>query len=356
MAKIKYRYNPETLSFDRITFTLRQKLKQLGIMFVISIFISVGYFAIYSCFYDTPKERTMTNKLSDLRFSYQMLSQDLQHIDKILSDIQKRDDDIYRTVLESEPIPASIRQAGFGGVNRYEPLEGYKHSNMMIAVTKHTDKILMQLCVQSKSYDELIDKAIQKEQMTQSRPAIQPIANKDLRSQMSKFGMRMHPVHREWRMHTGMDFSAKSGTPIFATGDGTVVKSEYNHGGYGWMVVIDHGIIGYHTLYGHMLKKGMEVGAEVKRGQVIGFVGSTGTSTSPHVHYEVHKNGYRNYVNPIHYFYADFSDEEYSQMVEQAQNSDAIFEDWQSQDSDDFVPDDDLVPEEVNQVSEDVEP
>ena len=323
MSKQKYRYNPESLSFDRITTTFREKLVNGGIMFLASIVISVGYYFIYSYFYDTPKERGMTNNLSSIRFNYQVLAQDLYHIDRILSDIQKRDDDVYRTVLESEPIPASIRQAGFGGVNRYESLEGYDHSDLMIALTKRTDKILKQLFIQSLSYDELIAKAINKEQMMLSRPAIMPISNKKLKA-ASSFGMRFHPKLGYWRPHTGMDFSAETGTEVYATGEGTVVKAEYNTGGYGYMVLVDHGF-GYQTLYAHLSIIGVLVGSEVKRGDVIGAVGSTGLSVGPHLHYEVHLNG--RHVNPINYFYNDLSPDEYVLMVEQSQQND-ILEKW----------------------------
>jgi len=325
MAKVKYRFNPEKLRYERITTTIKEKFINVGIMFVASIFISVGYYLIYSHFYDTPKERVLTNKLSGIKFNYQMLSQDLDHIDRILADIQKRDDDIYRTILESEPIPASIRQAGFGGVNRYEPLEGYLNSNLMIAATKHTDKIKKQLAVQSISYDELIEKAINMEQMALTRPAIQPISNKKLKAPVSRFGMRLHPKLGFTRMHTGLDFAADTGTDIYATGDGIVIKSDYNRNGYGNSVIIDHGY-GYHTLYAHMQKIGVLVGSEVKRGQVIGTVGNTGLSVGPHLHYEVHKNG--NHVNPINYFYNDLSPEDYAQLVEQAQKNNEIFEKW----------------------------
>ena len=325
MAKIKYRYNPETLSYDRITITTKEKLNRWGIMFLVSIVISIGYFAIYSCFYDTPKERTMTNELSTIRFNYQMLSQDLQHIDRILSDIQKRDDDIYRTVLESEPIPASIRQAGFGGINRYEPLEGYEHSNMMIALTKHADKILKQLCVQSKSYDELIYKALNKELIVACRPAIQPISNKDLTRRSSAFNPgRLHPILGYRRPHNGIDLTAPTGTPIYATGNGTVVKAQYNTGGYGKMVVIDHGF-GYETRYAHMHTISVSPGDEVKRGDVIGAVGNTGLSQSSHLHYEVHVNGRP--VDPINYFYEDLSPDDYVRMKEESQEND-IMEIW----------------------------
>ena len=324
MAKVKYRYNPETLSYDIITVSVKERLIKMGIMIAISILVSIIYFAIYSHFFDTPKERTLSVKLSKIKFDYQVLSQELVHIDQLLSDIQKRDDNLYRTVLECDPIPASIRQAGFGGVNRYQHLEGYMNSGIMIAASKHTEKIMKQLSVQSLSYDELIDKTFNREQMLASRPAILPIPGNKLK-RISKFGMRLHPKLGYWRMHTGMDLSADTGTAIYSTGDGKVLKAEYNGGGYGNMVVIDHGF-GYQTLYGHMNSIGVLVGSEVKRGQVIGTVGSTGLSVGPHLHYEVHKNGY--HVNPINYFYIDLSPDEYGHLVERSHEDNEILEDW----------------------------
>ena len=326
MSKVKYRYNHETLSYDRITTSIRERLTKWGIMFMVSVFISVGYYLIYSLFYDTPKERQMTNRLSALKFNYQMLSQDLHYIDQILADIQKRDDDIYRTILESEPIPASIRLAGFGGVNRYEPLEGYDNSNLMIALTKHTEKIQKQLFVQSLSFDELIFKAINKELIAASRPAIQPISNKDLTRRSSAFSRgRLHPILGYSRPHNGIDLSAPTGTPIYATGDGTVIKTVANSNvGFGRHVIIDHGF-GFKTTYAHMNKVNVLEGSEVKRGDIIGTVGSTGLSQSSHLHYEVHLNGRP--VDPINYFYNDLSPDDYVRLVEQSQEND-IMEKW----------------------------
>lgn len=318
MAKLKYRFNQDTLNFEMITTTTRDKIISGVIIFVASIVISVGYYAIYSHIYDTPKERAMINKLSAIKFNYQMLTQDMEHIDLMLADIQKRDDNIYRTILESEPIPVSVRQAGFGGINRYEPLEGYLNSNLMISAARHTDKIVMQLWVQSISYDELIFKAINKEQLANSRPAIMPISIKDLTSFSSRFGWRAHhPVHGGSAPHNGIDLSAPTGTSIYATGDGTVVKVANNSSGYGKLIVIHHGF-GFETRYAHMHSFDVSEGNEVKRGQKIGTVGSTGTSNGPHVHYEVHKNGKP--INPINYLYLDMSPDEYVRIIEQAQN------------------------------------
>lgn len=325
MSKVKYRYNPVSLSYDKIITTTEEKLKKWGIMFVASMVIAVVYYAVYSYFYDTPKEHILTNQLSNIRFNYQMLSQELEYIDGVLSDIQIRDDNVYRTVLESDPIPASIRQAGFGGVNRYQPLEGYLNSDMMIAATRHTDNILKQLYVQTISYDELIDKAINKELIAACRPAIQPISNKDLTRLSSIFGWRTkHPTLGVSRPHNGIDLTAPTGTDIYATGDGTVVKAERTFGGYGNLVIIDHGF-GLETRYGHMSKIGVLKGSKVTRGDVIGKVGNTGDSSGPHLHYEVRLNGRP--VDPINYFYEDLSPDDYVRMREQSENND-ILETW----------------------------
>ena len=321
MAKVKYRYNPETLSYDRIVTTGKEKMIKFGIMFAISIVTSIVYYAVYSRLSDTPRERILTNQLESIKFNYQMLSQALGQIDRVLSDIQKRDDDVYRTILESDPIPASIRQAGFGGVNRYESLDGYMHSNIMIAASKLTDNIIMKLYIQSISYDELIPKAMSKELMALCRPAILPISLKDLTRRSSGFGMRLHSILGYRRPHNGIDLTAPTGTDIYATGDGVVVKAQNSTGGYGKMVTIDHGF-GLETVYAHMHKIGVLVGSVVKRGDVIGTVGNTGLSEAPHLHYEVHVNGRP--VDPIFYFNDDLSPDEYVRLREESQNNDSL--------------------------------
>ena len=328
MSKTKYLYNPETLSYEIVTITTKEKLVRWGIMFAASIVIAVIYFAVYSHIYDTPKERVLTNKLSAIKFNYQMLLQDLGHIDWVLSDIQKRDDDIYRTVLESDPIPASIRQAGFGGVNRFQSLEGYLNSNLMITATKHIERIKKQLYIQSISYDDLIYKAINKELIAACRPAIIPIAKKDLTRKSSAFSRgRLHPILGVVRPHNGIDLTAPTGTDIYATGDGKVKKvvtNAFSSSGFGRQVVIDHGF-GIETYYAHMHRVHVLEGSEVKRGDVIGAVGNTGLSQASHLHYEVRVNGRP--VDPINYFYEDLSPDDYVRLREQSQEND-IMEKW----------------------------
>ena len=214
-------------------------------------------------------------------------------------------------IFEAEPIASSIRKAGYGGINRYKDLEGYNNSDLIIQTTKKIDQISKQMYIQSKSFDEIVDLAKNKTKMLASIPAIQPVSNKDLSRMASGFGYRIHPIYKTRRLHAGMDFSAKTGTPIYATGDGKIFKVSKTRKGYGNYVIIDHGY-GYKTLYAHMSKFIVKKGQSVKRGETIGFVGNTGTSVAPHLHYEVHKNGRK--IDPVNFYYNDLNAEEYEKM------------------------------------------
>jgi murein DD-endopeptidase MepM/ murein hydrolase activator NlpD len=233
-----------------------------------------------------------------------------------MEDLRQRDDNIYRTIFEAEPIPYSIRQAGFGGVNRYAELEGYENSSLVIKTSAKLDRILKQVYVQSKSYDELEKLAIQKEEMLKCKPLIQPVANKGLERTSSGFGMRIDPILKIKIIHPGFDFAAPIGTEVFATADGVVETAEANSG-YGLHVVIDHGF-GYETLYGHLSATKVTVGQKVKRGTIIGLVGSTGRSTGPHLHYEVIKN--KEKINPVNYFGNDLSPAQYDEITNRSTN------------------------------------
>lgn len=268
---------------------------------------------ITTAFIDSPKEKLLKQENSQLKAQYELLNKRMEQVAVVLEDIQRRDDDIYRVIFEAEPIPKEIREAGFGGVNRYKKLEGYRNSDLIIESARKIDQIAKQLYIQSKSYDEVYQMAIQKEKMLASIPAIQPVSNKELKRMASGYGIRMHPIYKRRKMHTGMDFSAESGTEIYATGDGKVVNVTRSRRGYGNHVIIDHGY-GYQTLYAHMSKFNVRRGDEIKRGQVIGYIGSTGTSVAPHLHYEVHRNGEK--VNPINYYFNDLTPEEYEKMIE----------------------------------------
>lgn len=241
----------------------------------------------------------------------------------VLDDLEQRDDNVYRAIFEAEPIPDDIRKSGFGGADRYNDLEGFTYSQLMISTTQKMDQLAKQMYIQSKSYDEVVKLAENKEKLLSSIPSIMPISVKDLKGTPSGFGYRTHPIYKIVKMHTGMDFNAAIGTPIYATGDGVVERADAEASGYGNHVVINHGF-GYETLYGHMSKIMVAPGQQVKRGEVIGLVGNTGTSSGPHVHYEVIRNG--NKINPISYYFLDLSPVEYQQIIQQSSQSNQSFD------------------------------
>jgi murein DD-endopeptidase MepM/ murein hydrolase activator NlpD len=312
MARSKYRFNPESLSFDRIGLSFKVLIIKFFTYFFAGIVISVAFNFAFSYFFDSPKERIQKREIEQMKLQYEILQKKLNQASTVLDDLRQRDDNLYRTIFEAEPIPRSVREAGFGGVNRYDDLEGYENSNLIIETSKKLDKILKQVYVQSKSYDQVIPMALNKEQMLKCIPAIQPVANKGLERTSSGFGWRIHPWYKIKIMHSGFDFAAPIGTEIYATGDGVVEKCESSYRGYGNNIVIDHGF-GYKTLYGHMSAFKVSPGQKVKRGDIIGLVGNTGLSTGPHVHYEVIKNNEKN--NPANYFFNDLSPEQYDQIT-----------------------------------------
>ena len=243
-----------------------------------------------------------------MKLEYQILNDQLDRVTKLIADLQDRDDNIYRVIFEAEPIPSSVRQAGIGGVDRYEKLKGYKNSDLIIETQKNMDKILRALYVQSKSFDDVFEMAKNKEQMLVCIPAIQPVNNKI----GSYFGTRMDPFYKVHKFHEGIDFSATVGTEVYATGNGTVAEAGRN-AGYGNEIIIDHGY-NYKTVYAHLSRMFVTPGQKIHRGQIIGYVGSTGKSTSPHLHYEVRKNGIA--INPIYFFFNDLTPGEFQLMLE----------------------------------------
>jgi len=314
MSKIKYRFNPDTLNYQRIEEKFLKKL--LRFLPHVAFYVVIGAISIviYAYLVDSPKERMLKRENRQLVFQYELLNNKISDIEQVLTDIAYRDDNIYRTIFEAEPIPKTMRQAGIGGINRYDELEGYESSEIVVNTSKRIDRLLKQLYVQSKSFDYVIDLAINKEKWLKNMPAIQPILNKDLTKISSYFGIRYDPVYKGVKkMHEGIDFTAPVGTDIYATGCGIVKEVDNSHRGYGNMVVIDHGF-GYTTAYAHCSTTLVRSGQIVKRGDIIAKVGSTGKSVGPHLHYEVRKNGIA--VNPIHYFFQDLSPEEYDNMIE----------------------------------------
>jgi murein DD-endopeptidase MepM/ murein hydrolase activator NlpD len=308
MAKVKYYYDPETLSYRKIE-TNNGHITKLVVMVVFGILIAMFTgFIVLSQFVKTPDHMAVENELENLKLNYELLNKRLDESAEILEQMQDRDNNIYRAYFEANPIPEEQRKAGFGGVNRYKYLEGYDNSELVINATKKIDILSKQIVVQSKSLDEIVELAKEKEAMLASIPAIMPVKKEDLSYVASGFKWRMHPILKIRKFHKGMDFKAPTGTPIYASGNGTVIRAQRS-ATFGKVVYIDHGY-GYRTIYAHMSKIKARRGQKVKRGDLIGYVGNTGRSVAPHLHYEVHKNGRA--VNPINYYYGDLTPEEFA--------------------------------------------
>ena len=323
MAKHKYKFNPESLSYTKVEKSTKRKVFIFLTYFFASIVLSVLYFLVFSVFFDSPKEKGLKRQISELKVNYQIVDEELNKIEAVLTDLQDRDDNIYRTIFEVEPVHSTIREAGTGGTNKYRDLEKIENSEIVIDVKSRLDKIMKKMYVQSTSYDEVIDLAKNKEEMLASIPAIQPISNKDLKRTASGWGYRIHPIYKIRKFHYGMDFTAPIKTDVYATGNGVIESITSSKRGYGNQIVINHGY-GYKTRYAHLYDFNVKEGQKVRRGDVIGFVGSTGLSTAPHLHYEVMLNGKK--VNPVNYYFNDLSAEEYERMIELSIKSGQTFD------------------------------
>lgn len=312
MAKIKYRFDPNTLTYKKINRTSRKNLLQALVFFSVSVLMAIAFNAFFTSHFTTPKEQRLQHKNESLEFKYQMLSRKISHVNEVLNKIEQRDDNLYRPIFELDPIPNQFREAGVGGVNRYNDLEKYSDSKTIISVARQLDKVKKKLYVQSRSFDAIKKEAENKEAMIAHIPAIQPIAIKDFGRISDYYGRRRDPFTGKIRMHNGMDFTGPVGTDIYATGDGLVVKAEYSAYGYGKEVVIEHGY-GYKTIYAHLHQINVDKGDKVSRGEVIGTLGNTGRSTGPHLHYEVRKNNRP--VDPFNYYFNDITADQYEKMI-----------------------------------------
>jgi len=323
MAKVKYRFNAHTLSYDKIVISFKTRIKRFiavsSTTLLTSVLIAIGILQ----FYESPRMRDLKKENERLLTQYELLYKDLNKVEKVLNEIEQRDNNLYRVIFESDPIPSTIRKAGFGGANRYLQLENVDNTELVVRTAEKLDVLMKQAYVQLKSYDEVMLMAQNKEKLNSSMPAIMPISNKSLKSTASGWGYRFHPIYKINQFHYGMDFTASIGTKIYATGDGVVKEVQSLGGGYGKYVVINHGF-GYETLYGHMSNFNVKPGDQVKRGNVIGYVGNTGTSTGPHVHYEVHKNGTP--VNPQYFYFKDLNAQEYEKLVSISSNIGQTFD------------------------------
>ena len=318
MSKVKYYYDSETLSYQKIE---RKKGRRLGIAllsvlgaFLAGFILLVIYLNIPQL--ETPKEKALKRELENMQLQYSLLNRKMDQVQQVLANVEDRDNNIYRLYFEANPIPEEQRLAGFGGVNRYKDLEGYDNSKLIIESNKKLDMLTKRLVVQSRSLDEIVNLAEDKEQLLAAIPAIMPVKNENLKRMASGYGWRTDPFTKVRKFHYGMDFTAPRGTPVYASGDGKVIRADNRSSGYGNHIRIDHGF-GYVSLYGHLWKYNVRAGEIVKRGDLIGFVGSTGRSEAPHLHYEIFKDDER--INPINFYYGHLSPAEYDEILQQSQ-------------------------------------
>ncbi len=320
MAKIKYFYNPHSLDFEKSRTSVRTLALRVFGFLSASVVAGASLLLIGYYYIDSPKEKILKRELQTFELQTKVLNKKVDKLNTLLTDLKERDAGIYRAIFEAEPVDYNKQVAS---VSDYKDLEKFANNESLKALNDRVDNLANQVTIQTKSMEELAKLAENKTEFLASIPAIQPVTNKNLRRMASGFGYRLHPIYKTYKMHAGIDFTAPTGTPIYATGNGRVVPTINGGHGYGNHVVIDHGF-GYKTLYGHMFKTKVKIGQRVTRGQLIGYVGNTGLSSGSHLHYEVIKNG--NKINPINYFFNDLTESDYAAMREIAERPTQSFD------------------------------
>ena len=321
MSKTKYYFDKDNLEFIPIKRTNLNKLYNL-LLFLISSIIFGGFITVLLLnteFIDTPQELVQSREIKNYELQLKVLNKKLEQVESTLANVEKRDNNLYRVYFEASPIPEAQRKMGFGGINRYDYLNGYENSDLIIGTTERIDILTKELVIQSKSLDEIELLAKNKESLLSSIPTIQPISNSNLKRMASGFGWRTDPFTKKRKRHWGMDFSAERGSPIYATGDGKISRADNGAAGFGNHIRIDHGF-GYVSIYAHLdlvqEKFSVRKGDKVKRGDIIGYVGSSGRSVAPHLHYEITKDGKK--LNPINFYYGSLSPGEFEILITQA--------------------------------------
>ena len=325
MAKVKYYYDSENLAYRKIITKTRKKIGVALLFLLASALFGVLSFIILlnTPYFETPKNKKQAREIENLKLRYAILDKKMEEVEDVIKFIENRDNNLYRVYFNASPIPEEERKSGFKEAKIYKDLEGYDNSQLVINTTKRIDVLRKQLAIQSKSLDDILKMAKAKDKLLSAIPAIQPVRNENLKSMVSGFGYRTDPFTKARKMHEGMDFTAKTGTPIYATGDGVVARADNTASGFGNHIVIRHGF-GYETLYAHLSRYKCRAGQHVKRGDVIGYIGSTGRSEGPHLHYEVHKNG--KVVNPLNFYYGNISAVEYVAIAQLANQENQSFD------------------------------
>lgn len=318
MAKQQYQYNPDSLSYEKVKVSWGKRIFRVALMIAPSILLGLGFAYLFTRQIESPKEKAYNLAMSREESKLIQLLEDIERNNEVLDVLESRDEDLYRASMGVDKFPDEMRQMGAGGSEKYNHLRGLKNEELLIQTSEAMDRLERRMQAQSISFRELLGLIKNKEKMIACVPSIQPVRNSDLRRAISGFGWRIDPIYKTRHMHTGMDFTAKRGTDVYATGDGYVQEIEIKRWGYGKSIVIDHGF-GYQTRYAHLKAFNVKRGQKVKRGELIGFVGSTGKSTGPHLHYEVIKNGQK--VNPIGYYHSDLSPQQYEELLKASRNS-----------------------------------
>lgn len=322
MRKVYYIYNPKTRTYDRIYPTMRQRVMSYLRRLFVGMGLGAGSFIVLLLIFGSPSEKDLRMENSRLQAQYHILSSRLDESLQVMKGLQQRDDNLYRVMMQADPVADALRTPSYNKTNRYEDLMELPSAKLVVNTTQKMDLLERQLYIQSKSFDEVLALCKKHDEMLECIPAIQPVSNKDLKQTASGYGTRIDPIYKTVKFHSGMDFSANVGTPVYATGNGVVRKTGWE-GLYGNCIQIDHGF-GYVTRYAHLSKIDVRVGQKVVRGETIGKVGTTGKSTGPHLHYEVMVKG--QIVNPVNYYFMDLNADDYDRMVEIAANHGKVFD------------------------------
>ena len=315
-AKKKYKINPKTLAMEQVESGLGYWLRQTGIYILSGIVLGVVFLYLFLVFFPSPREKQLLREKEAMQSQMETLNRQVDQMQIVMTDLQQRDDNLYRVLFGAEPIPLNIRQGTQRKISYYEEIAQMTNSQLSADLSLKVDVLENELYVQAKSYDEVLELAKTQEIRMENIPAIQPVLNKDLKRVASGYGVRIDPVYHVRKFHQGMDFTAPTGTEVFATGNAKVSFVGWKQG-YGNTVILDHGF-GYQTLYAHLFKALVRKGQKVRRSDIIALVGNTGKSTGPHLHYEVRLHGKP--VDPRNYYFYDLSPEEYDQMIQLSNN------------------------------------
>ncbi len=323
MKKVKYFFNTHTLRYERLATPLRVRLLQVIGYIAASIVTGIIIFAITFRYIDSPKEKYLRQQNDDLKQNYSVLAERTKQLELQMDEIENRDNNVYRSIFESAPVPDSARVKDIETKKEVKLVQSLGETELINSMANQLNNLSLRIAYQSKSFVEIADLVKNKEKLLAAIPSIQPVSNKNLNRVASGFGYRIDPIYKDRRLHAGLDFTAPSGTPIYATADGVVRDAGFNTGGFGNRVVIYHGF-GYETTYSHMYRIKARIGEKIKRGEVIGYIGTTGKSTGPHLHYEVHRNGVA--VDPIYYFYNDLTPAQFDRILKLAAASNQSFD------------------------------